>query len=406
MYEFSYLSDKEALDDVDTGPLVPFAAQELSSKLFSIETLGTIDTRELFDMIAALDRTHTERTIFLQHRLARTHRLVQMLRAQLQQAHDRIHVFESHIQAFVQHNDEKDGTAAWETLHALTERLEARLETMHRLPPSSPPSPSPRSPFDVDALRQELDAERKQLENERRDLEIRRAEPGNNVQDEVQRAIEATREACRRDADVRVLVARQEAAEALREVQARLTEAETRPTLDADLEQAHERIAELERHVARAEEQRSSEYHALQTKGKQAEARCDALYAELDRCQRERDEMEAGLKAEMGTWQQRVRTLEHDVAHRDLQTVQLQKQCDRLSQETHHFSLALAAKDQELSMLKRGTKGSAYWDLITQRTRLPERRALQNKTNLHARSTQETVDMAQKVLRTHHMVAE
>ena len=277
---------------------------------------------------------------------------------------------------------------------------------MHRLPPSSPPSPSPRSPFDVDALRQELDAERKQLENERRDLEIRRAEPGNNVQDEVQRAIEATREACRRDADVRVLVARQEAAEALREVQARLTEAETRPTLDADLEQAHERIAELERHVARAEEQRSSEYHALQTKGKQAEARCNALYAELDRCQRERDEMEAGLKADMGTWQQRVRTLEHDVAHRDLQTVQLQKQCDRLSQETHHFSLALAAKDQELSMLKRGTKGSAYWDLITQRTRRPERRALQNKTNLHARSTQETVDMAQKVLRTHHMVAE
>ena len=406
MYEFSYRSDKEALDDVDTGPLVPFAAQELSSKLFSIETLGTIDTRELFDMIAALDRTHTERTIFLQHRLARTHRLVQMLRAQLQQAHDRIHVFESHIQAFVQQNDEKDGTAAWETLHALTERLEARLETMHRLPPSSPPSPSPRSPFDVDALRQELDAERKQLENERRDLEVRRAEPGNNVQDEVQRAIEATREACRRDADVRVLVARQEAAEAMREVQARLTEAETQPTLDADLEQAHERIAELERHVARAEEQRSSEYHALQTKGKQAEARCDALYAELDRCQRERDEMEAGLKADMGTWQQRVRTLEHDVAHRDLQTVQLQKQCDRLSQETHHFSLALAAKDQELSMLKRGTKGSAYWDLITQRTRRPERRALQNKTNLHARSTQETVDMAQKVLRTHHMVAE
>lgn len=406
MYEFSYLSDKEALDDVDTGPLVPFAAQELSSKLFSIETLGTIDTRELFDMIAALDRTHTERTIFLQHRLARTHRLVQMLRAQLQQAHDRIHVFESHIQAFVQQNDEKDGGAAWETLHALTERLEARLEIMHRLPPSSPPSPSPRSPFDVDALRQELDAERKQLENERRDLEIRRAEPGNNVQDEVQRAIEATREACRRDADVRVLVARQEAAEALREVQARLTEAETRPTLDADLEQAHERIAELERHVARAEEQRSSEYHALQTKSKQAEARCDALYAELDRCQRERDEMEAGLKADMGTWQQRVRTLEHDVAHRDLQAVQLQKQCDRLSQETHHFSLALAAKDQELSMLKRGTKGSAYWDLITQRTRRPERRALQNKTNLHARSTQETVDMAQKVLRTHHMVAE
>ena len=57
-------------------------------------------------------------------------------------------------------------------------------------------------------------------------------------------------------------------------------------------------------------------------------------------------------------------------------------------------------------MLKRGTKGSAYWDLITQRTRRPERRALQNKTNLHARSTQETVDMAQKVLRTHHMVAE
>ena len=406
MYEFSYLSDKEALDDVDTGPLVPFAAQELSSKLFSIETLGTIDTRELFDMIAALDRTHTERTIFLQHRLARTHRLVQMLRAQLQQAYDRIHVFESHIQEFVQHSDEKDGAAAWETLHALTERLEARLESLHKLPPSSPPSPSPRALPDVDAIRQELDTERRQLENERRDLEIRRAEPCNDAQDEVQKAIEATREACRRDADVRVLVARQEAAEALREVQARLTEAETQPTLDADLERAHGRIAELERLVARTEERRLSEYHALQTERKQADAQCSAVYAELHHCQRERDEVEAGLKAEMGTWQQRVRTLEHDVAHRDLQALQLQQQCDRLSQETHHFALALAAKDQELSMLKRGTKGSAYWDLITQRTRRSERRALQNKTNVNARTTQETVDMAQKVLRTHRMIAE
>ena len=74
MYEFSYLSEKEALEEADTGALVPFAAQELSSRLFSIESLGEIDTRELLDMIVALDRTHTERTIFLQHRLARSHR--------------------------------------------------------------------------------------------------------------------------------------------------------------------------------------------------------------------------------------------------------------------------------------------------------------------------------------------
>lgn len=47
-------------------------------------------------------------------------------------------------------------------------------------------------------------------------------------------------------------------------------------------------------------------------------------------------------------------------------------------------------------MLKRGTQGSAYWQLITHR---PERRALDSLTNRPPRSTQDTVERAKQVRR-------
>lgn len=372
MYEFSYLSEKEALDDVDTGPLVPFAAQELSSKLFSIESLGAIDTRELLNMITALDRTHTERTIFLQHRLARSHRYVQLLRAQLQQSWERIQIFEHHIQEFVQRKMDwdKDDGAKWDALHALTDQLESRLVMLHRgVParPASPPSPSPatsalpsRSMMDenraagirLERERAELEETRRQLEKERRDLEIRRAEPAVSVHEQVQNAVDATRRACQQDADVRILIARQEAANAMREMQARLTEAETQPShvevLGNELERANERAAAFERQLhaetqahARAQADWDAERHALQSLCAQADTQHDTLHSELVQTQRARDEMEAKLKAEINSWHQRVITLEHDVAQRELQRAQLQKQHDKLKQETHNFSLAL-----------------------------------------------------------------
>ena len=253
----------------------------------------------------------------------------------------------------------------------------------------------------------------RKLDVGRRDLEVRRAEPSINVHEQVQQAIESTRQACMRDAEVRILVVRQEAADAMRELQARLTDAETQPSeaelLHAELENAKERTASMERHAGelkaqlqaqvkqiRAHEAWEAERQALEDMCAKAEIREKAAHAELQQCEKARDETEAALKADISVWQQRVRTLEHDVAHRELDNVQLQKQRDSMKQELQTFTLALAAKDQELSMLKRGTQGSAYWDLITQRTR-PERRPLQNTTN-RVRSTQETVDKAQKML--------
>ena len=459
MYEFSYLTDKEELDDLDTGPLVPFAAQELSTKLFAIDSLADVDARELLDMVAALDRTHTERTIFLQHRLARSYRQCQILREQLRDANDYIHVFEGHVREFVRCKaswDEDDETKR-ATLQALTEQLESRLALLHtstttrwpeaitapepELTSKSTSAPAPTTSMDQQRQSTELDMERAELQKERaaleeervnlqlqqaqlhddwrkldvgrRDLEVRRAEPSINVHEQVQQAIESTRQACMRDAEVRILVVRQEAADAMRELQARLTDAETQPSeaelLHAELENAKERTASMERHAGelkaqlhaqakqiRAQEAWEAERLALEDVRAKAEMREKAARAELRQCEKARDETEAALKADISAWQQRVRTLERDVAHRELDNVQLQKQRDSMKQELQTFTLALAAKDQELSMLKRGTQGSAYWDLITQRTR-SERRPLQNTTN-RVRSTQETVDKAQKML--------
>ena len=70
MYELSHLTDKAELDEQEADALVPYDVEELSSKLVAIHT-GSGDAKELLEMVVALDRTHSERTIFLQHRLAR-----------------------------------------------------------------------------------------------------------------------------------------------------------------------------------------------------------------------------------------------------------------------------------------------------------------------------------------------
>lgn len=371
MYEFSYLTEKNELDELDTGPLVPYAVEALSTKLFAIDKLDHVDARELLDMIVALDRTHMQRTLFLQHRLARSHHLTGLLRASLEEAQRKNHMVETCVHEFFSRKAAMEADAVDTThseLRALTAQLEERLVTMHgALHVGSGKSDAVAAERETlaaerDALVAERDAlavERQRLETERRDLEVRlvaNAEGGDHVQ-----ATEAVRAACAQDADVRVFQAREEAADEIRRLRAELAEARAPPILVDVLEERlraaaeHERtleahVAELElqlgERVSRAPEA-EAEKRALAEARARAEAQCAVMQGEYERLRDERNELEAELKAQNHALQQRIRTLENDVSRRDLEIVQLQSQRERLEDESLHFSLALYVSETD-----------------------------------------------------------
>ncbi|WFD25331.1 hypothetical protein MNAN1_000300 [Malassezia nana] len=416
MYEFSYLTEKDALDEEDTGPLVPYAVEALSTKLFTIDKLDHVDARELLDMIVALDRTHTQRTLFLQHRLARSHHLTGLLRASLEQAQSKNQMVETCVHEFLTRKAAMEAAPdSHNELRALTAQLEERLASMHGALLVGTSSETAGTAEERERLareRQALAEERRSLETERRDLEVRLAEPTASHTEDHAQALEAVRQACAQDADVRVFQARAEAADEIRQLRAELAEARA-PTLELALEErlqaAAERQRALEAHVADLERQlrerasraaaEAEEREAFIEARARAEVQCSTLQSEYTRLRSERDEWEAALKAENHALQQRIRTLENDVSRRDLELVQLQSQRDRLADESLHFSLALAAKDQELSMIKRGTQSSMYRYLLTQRTPVETRPALGPLTN-RPRTAQETLERAKRVLHT------
>lgn len=358
MYEFSYLTEKDALDEVDTGPLVPYAVEALSTKLFTIDKLDHVDARELLDMIVALDRTHTQRTLFLQHRLARSHHLTGLLRASLEQAQRKNQMVETCVHEFLTRKAAMEAAPdSHSELRALTAQLEERLASMHGTLLVGTSSESAGTAEEHERLareRQALAEERRSLETERRDLEVRLAERTASHTQVHAQALEAVRQACAQDADVRVFQARAEAADEIRQLRAELAEARA-PTLELALEErlkaASERQRALEAHVADLERQlrerasraaaEAEEREAFIEARARAEVQCSTLQAECTRLRSERDEWEAALKAENHALQQRIRTLENDVSRRDLELVQLQSQRDRLADESLHFSLAL-----------------------------------------------------------------
>lgn len=403
MYEFSYLSDKDELDEHDTGTLVPFAMEELSAKLSAAGTERSMEVRELLDMVAALDRTHTERTIFLQHRLARSLRLTQVLRDHLQYAQDRLHAFEEQTALFLERKAQIDTSqpGVHEELASLVAQLETQLATLRSpLAVTAPASPArgdsrsmdeerervrrdqaqiarERAELDrdradvhaeharLDARHAELAREQHELETERRDLEVRLAALRDDAGE--RDAVAAVREACERDADVRVHMVRQQMEEQLRALRVQLAAAETQPDaheeLYAKLSDAEQRNtslrtamahleARLARETSRADETQQSREHAWDDERRhlmdacaRVEARYDALCdthaRDAQRHEAEYEALEHAHRTEISGLEERVRLLEHDVSRRDLQLVQLQSQRDRLLQEADHFSLAL-----------------------------------------------------------------
>lgn len=478
LYEFSYLSDKDELDKEEAGGLVPYGVEELSNKLFSVETLGNIDAREMLETIAQLDRTHTERTIFLQHRLARSYRLNQILRSNLDQAQDRLKTFETHVHELLEPKPESTAASRAELEH-LAEQLEERLRMLPPRPalaieaapdreeqPISSPTQQKQGRVQLDEAFALLDEERAQLHEdrvqfeqeqsrleqermqleqeqqhskrerdqlaiERRDLEIRLAGAPNSdyvsrdeVENRIAHAVAITKESCLRDAEVRVAQAEKEAKQdehtselqaEVESLRAQLSDhqresGETVIKLHAEMdalrtklaepnltEALEAQVAELERMLDEAEAEasaaqelfRNQELERLETK-----TLLEERITELEKQVREgaqavlqlskaKQEAEAELTAKIHKQQKRMHALEHDVAHRGLELVKLEKQKEHLSKEALHFSLALSAKDQELQMLKRGTQNaSAYWKVLGQR-KVAERRAL------HPRSTNE-----------------
>mgnify|MGYP002716398924 CR=1 FL=1 len=478
VYEFSYLTEKDELDEEEAGELVPYALEELTNKLVSIESLGNVDARELLETVAQLDRTHTERTIFLQHRLARSYRLNQVLRSNLRHAQERMAAFESHVTGLLDHQPVSDAPAA-EELRRLAMQLEERLQMLPAAPmlaiePSHDDDARDTERASLEEARAELvreqeaheaaqthfnqaraqlDLERIQLQDEwrrveqeqaelkqahlqldmeRRDLEIRLAAhptPHAVSEEEVERriahAVAVARESALRDAEVRRAQAQPSAPSegdaALRaeidkiqaELERRTQEADdVIASLQSEVESLHAKLAEpqggeaWEAHVAElermldeaeADAQAAQEsFHNQELERLELQTQLEERVAELEnqvhdgaeavlRLSKARQESEAELTATIHNQRKRIHALEHDVAHRGLELVKLEKQKENLTKEAMHFSLALSAKDQELQMLKRGTQNAtAHWKALVQRN-VPERRALQPKATNSAR---------------------
>ena len=387
MYEHSFWSEKEELDDEEAGALVPYDVEELSSKLVSIESLGNVDTHELLGMVAALDRTHSERTIFLQHRLARSHRLCQVLRANLEQAHARVHLFETHVHEFLQRKAELDqgmSESLAETHQAelltLTEQLESRLAALPEGRAPALPAPGDTS---VGRARRELHEEQEHLAMQRRDLEIRLAQARQGAADdlpadgvsasEVQRrideAVSLVRGTCERDAEVRVHMARSERDAEVAALRSELAQRREAPSNEA-LYEAQRRHEEAQEHWSLLEMELVEERARLQERCAQLETDAAAREAALAEQRRQAQHADAEHAVALRRLQDRVAVLEHESAHRGLELVRLDKSRERLARENMHYSLALAAKQQELELIKRGTRAARH----------PERRPLQARS--------------------------
>ena len=477
VYEFSYLTEKDELDEEEAGELVPYALEELTNKLVSIDSLGNVDARELLETVAQLDRTHTERTIFLQHRLARSYRLNQVLRTNLHHAQERLAAFESHVTNLLDHQPTSDAPVA-EELRRLAVQLEEQLQMLPSTPmlaiePGRDDDARDTERASLEEARAELvreqeaheaaqahfnqaraqlDLERVQLQDERRrieqeqselrqahlqhdmerrDLEIRlAAQPSayavseEEVERRIAHAVAVARESALRDAEVRRAQAQPAAASegdaALRAEIDRLHVELERRTQDADdviaslqseIETLHTKpaepqseaweahVAELERMLdeAEADAQAAQEsFRNQELERLELQTQLEERVAELENQVHEgaeavlclskaKQESEAELTATIHNQRKRIHALEHDVAHRGLELVKLEKQKENLTKEAMHFSLALSAKDQELQMLKRGTQNAtAHWKTLAQRN-APNRRALQPKSTNGAR---------------------
>ncbi|WFC97929.1 hypothetical protein MYAM1_000649 [Malassezia yamatoensis] len=480
MYEFSDLTEKDELDKEEAGSLIPYAVNALTDKLVMIETKGDLDIKEMLETVAQLDRTHTERTIFLQHRLARSYRLNQTLRNNLDQAYEHLRILEAQIAGIL--TDKPNAfTISRLELQSIAEKLESQLrllpadaiqssdqsavstmqitpreanrmveqsvisdmDKLHTDHQRTEAQLSPHKDQKWTLLRQEYDKlaqDRAQLEAERHDLEIRMAfipdydaVPKVEVEQQISRAVSIARESCLHDFEVRLAQAKQVSEmeksnddEKQVEVQAELNALRAKvQSLEQGNEQLirahrseildlqnlqsgnvesrnnelHSRVVQLEESLDKAQVEASEARDQLENcKFESLEARLgiDQRVSELENKVREgvsailqlskaKQEAEANLTATIHSQKNRIYALEHEVAHRGLEVVKLEKQKEHLVKEALHFSLALSAKDQELQMLKRGTQGPSAPRYLSNRHKSSEPRILQPRSTNEGR---------------------
>lgn len=388
MYELSHLTDKAELDDAEADALVPYDVEELSSKLVAIDT-GNGEAKALLEMVVALDRTHSERTVFLQHRLARAYRMCQLLREELAQAHERF----VHVQEQVRHAAAARGGDA--ALLALIAQLEGAVDAPLAIEDG------------VSAERAALAREREELAAQRRDLEIRLAMGGEQkaqlpseervaaekriaaeveervaqiekrVAAEVEERISAgVEERFAAEIEERISAGAEAAdaplAEAVADARAaRAVQAETAAQAEAAAAvHADERMRWSVREMELVEEKAGLEAQVrmLQDTVRTTSAAHTRQVAELERVLLDteaaldaRHDAGAGLAAEVRRLRTRIGALEHDVSSRGIEIVRLEKAHARLAKENLHYSLALSAKQQELELIKRGTENAGAY---------------------------------------------
>lgn len=380
MYELSHLTDKAELDEQEADALVPYDVEELSSKLVAIHT-GSGDAKELLEMVVALDRTHSERTIFLQHRLARAYRMCQLLRGELEQAHERF----THVQEQVRHAVSVRGGDP--SLVELVAQLEGVVDAPLAI----------ESDKSLANERAALTKEREEIEAQRRDLEIRLAMQRDvpSVDDRIAEAVAAARAVWEREERSVPDTTHKERDAAIRDrneaLDARDEALKARDAAAADAESLREQLG-THAHVHATQDTEHAHADALSRwsvremelveQRTELDARCRTLedtirttsethtrqVAELERALLDteaaldaRHDADADMSAEVRRLRSRISVLEHDVSNRGIEIVRLEKARARLTKENLHYSLALSAKQQELELIKRGTENAGAY---------------------------------------------
>ncbi|WFD42016.1 hypothetical protein MPSI1_000653 [Malassezia psittaci] len=479
-YEFSNLTEKDELDEEEAGSLIPYAVNELTDKLVMIETKGDIDIKEMLETVAQLDRTHTERTIFLQHRLARSYRLNQTLRNSLDQAYEQLRNLEAQIAEILRNKPTTQTISRFE-LQNLAEKLESQLsllpadaiqssdqsavltlqitpreaslmveqsntsglDKLHTGQQHTEAQLSSQKDQDWALLQEEYDKlaqDRAQLEAERHDLEIRMASipeydavPKVEVEQQISRAVSMARESCLHDFEVRLAQAKQVSemeksndeekqiqvqaeinalraqVRSLKEGHEQLIRAHRSEIQDLQSRQSenvesrndelHSRIVQLEEVLDKAQVEASEAREQFENRefvSLEARLGMEQRISELENKAQEganailqlskaKQEAEANLTATIHSQKNRIYALEHEVAHRGLEVVKLEKQKEHLAKEALHFSLALSAKDQELQMLKRGMQGASATRHLPNRHKSSDSRILQPRSTNEVR---------------------